>query len=188
MNDENKLNNQDWVLYRHYDCDENLLYVGLSGNFLSRTHQHQRNSGWFHLISTIKITHYATKQEMVDAELLAIKTENPIWNKAENPNYESAHDHFQKLKLVIFAKNRSDFNTSFIASHKELFNEIDELQKIVPPLRKSSSWASLYIINALQEVDYSIWHCDNCIAIGDKDIYETWAGNAYTQLQKSRGQ
>ena len=67
-------------LYRHYDKDGILLYVGISLNFLTRTDTHSNFAQWWNLIATIKVAHYASRDIAEDAERRAIINEKPIFN------------------------------------------------------------------------------------------------------------
>lgn len=71
------------ALYRHFDEDNALLYVGISRSVTARLAQHSQ-SPWDHLIRRIDVEHYETREEAEAAEKLAIKTEKPIHNVAHN--------------------------------------------------------------------------------------------------------
>ncbi len=66
-------------LYRYYDADETLLYVGVSLNAIARLIAHSRR-GWFEKISTIKVEWFDTRALTEAAEIDAIRTEKPIHN------------------------------------------------------------------------------------------------------------
>jgi excinuclease UvrABC nuclease subunit len=70
------------AVYRHFSPDGELLYVGHSVDPLRRSSEHMNN--WFYRqeIATIKIEWYKTHEEAVEAELLAIKKEQPKYNVA----------------------------------------------------------------------------------------------------------
>ena len=68
-------------LYRHYDKDGLLLYVGISLSALNRLSQHKTQSRWFIKIDTVKVTHYTSRKAALAAEKRAIKSEKPKYNK-----------------------------------------------------------------------------------------------------------
>lgn len=74
-------------LYRHYDKNGMLLYVGVSQSFVQRTKQHLRLSHWSDDIATIKIERFETRDAAFWAEVDAIATEKPLYNK-----YAVTHD------------------------------------------------------------------------------------------------
>jgi hypothetical protein len=68
-------------LYRHYDADGNLLYIGISLSTAHRLGQHRLTSKWSHRVVTITIERFATRDEALAAELRAIQAEGPLFNK-----------------------------------------------------------------------------------------------------------
>jgi len=71
-------------LYRHYDYQGDLLYVGLSNSPVERQRQHREGSHWAALVCTITIEPFATREEVIAAEQLAIETEFPKYNQTYN--------------------------------------------------------------------------------------------------------
>lgn len=76
---------EPWVhqchhLYRHFDREGKLLYVGISVNALGRLSEH-RNSRWFDEIAEVKIEHFGNRNEVLQAERLAVANEKPAHNK-----------------------------------------------------------------------------------------------------------
>ncbi len=86
-------------LYRYFDKDGNLLYVGVSINAISRLSQHKRDSHWFDRIIKIEIEQFSTKEEALAAEIKAILQENPSCNLKislnDNHNKQIASSSFQ---------------------------------------------------------------------------------------------
>jgi excinuclease UvrABC nuclease subunit len=68
-----------YALYRHFDKDEKLLYVGMSGFVFDRNNQH-RYSSWYDEIKTITIEKFDSKEDALRAETDAISRENPVYN------------------------------------------------------------------------------------------------------------
>jgi excinuclease UvrABC nuclease subunit len=66
-------------VYRHFDGDGRLLYVGCSLNPIMRLQQHRR-SCWFDQIARVDIERHATRREALAAEATAIRLENPKYN------------------------------------------------------------------------------------------------------------
>lgn len=67
-------------LYRHFDANGSLLYVGISSSITARIAAHKNSSHWFDDVVTIKIESYETREQVLEAELLAIQTEFPKFN------------------------------------------------------------------------------------------------------------
>lgn len=67
-------------LYRHFDSDDNLLYIGVSTSILRRLSNHKSNAYWYDQIAKITIENFDTKKEMYEAEKKAIVAEKPRFN------------------------------------------------------------------------------------------------------------
>lgn len=69
-----------FCLYRHFDKNEKLLYVGVSLSFLQRTAHHKTRTYWWSSIDKITIEKFKTRKASIDAETLAIEIEKPKFN------------------------------------------------------------------------------------------------------------
>jgi excinuclease UvrABC nuclease subunit len=78
------MNNSRTALYRHYNVSAELLYVGVSVSTMKRLAQHQ-HSPWVHDITRIEIQYFENRQDALNAEKRAIKTEKPLFNKRHKP-------------------------------------------------------------------------------------------------------
>lgn len=70
------------ALYRHYDADGTLLYVGIAISPIARLCEHRVASAWYDEIATVKIRRYPTRDLALAAELEAIRGEKPLHNIA----------------------------------------------------------------------------------------------------------
>ena len=68
------------ALYRHYDAEGKLLYVGVSLSPAARTYQHSKSAHWFRDISRIDVEWHDDREKAMCAERLAIRKENPAYN------------------------------------------------------------------------------------------------------------
>lgn len=68
------------ALYRHFDPDGRLLYVGMSLSPIARLRQHIDASSWAERIATVKVQWFATREEAHEAERDAIRAEDPAHN------------------------------------------------------------------------------------------------------------
>jgi predicted GIY-YIG superfamily endonuclease len=71
---------EETTLYRYFDSDDVLLYVGITQRDGQRHREHAKNSDWFSLVKTHTITRFANRQDAIEAESFAIATENPLYN------------------------------------------------------------------------------------------------------------
>lgn len=67
------------ALYRFYDADDRLLYVGVSDNLAARFKFH-RQTQWWSAVARKTIAWYGTRNKAFAAEDWAIKTECPLHN------------------------------------------------------------------------------------------------------------
>ena len=72
------------TLYRHFNKDGKLLYVGISSRLGQRTKEHSEFSSWFESVAYITLEHFKTREEVVQAEVAAILNENPLHNVKHN--------------------------------------------------------------------------------------------------------
>lgn len=67
-------------LYRCFDAEGNLLYVGATKNVFQRIADHQAHSYWFRHVTRVEIQHFDSRKEALAAEAMAITLENPKHN------------------------------------------------------------------------------------------------------------
>jgi len=79
MRDENST-----TLYRYYDSDNALLYVGISNKPGRRLQEHFKGQPWSGLIKKTDFEHFETREEAERAEIDAIKAEKPKHNVVHN--------------------------------------------------------------------------------------------------------
>lgn len=78
-------------LYRHFNKDGVLLYVGISLNAITRLMAHRDNCHWWNEIASITIESFPDRNSVRDAERMAIYNEKPLHNiklKAWEPEKE----------------------------------------------------------------------------------------------------
>lgn len=74
--------NDSTQLYRHFNKDGALLYVGISLSALQRLSQHGNGSEWFDHIAHVTIENFPNRIAAERAEKKAIQTERPTHNIA----------------------------------------------------------------------------------------------------------
>lgn len=70
------------TVYRHYDKDGKLLYVGRSANPFKRLETHKYQSEWFDQTDRVTLEHHTSFEGASRAEIKAIEQEQPAYNKA----------------------------------------------------------------------------------------------------------
>lgn len=70
------------VLYRFYTESGELLYVGITNDPQRRFSDHGAEKPWWRRVAQIKIERFRTRRELAGAEIKAIETERPRYNRA----------------------------------------------------------------------------------------------------------
>lgn len=72
------------TLYRFFDEDGALLYIGISESPLVRLDAHASTQPWWGHVRSATFEHFGTRQEVLDAEVAAIRDERPAFNVEHN--------------------------------------------------------------------------------------------------------
>lgn len=72
------------ALYRLYDNDDRLLYIGISGAPKIRMGQHATDKDWWPEVTTREFEWYDSRKEAAEAEVTAIRKERPAHNHTHN--------------------------------------------------------------------------------------------------------
>lgn len=72
------------VVYRCFNAEGGLLYVGISRRAATRITQHSKTKAWWQDCVDIKFTDYPTREAAAQAEIEAIKAERPQHNVLHN--------------------------------------------------------------------------------------------------------
>src|ERR1043166_6396336 len=67
-------------LYRHYDANGKLLYVGISNSETKRRKEHKIEAKWFQEIARVEVVDFESREDAAAAERTAIAAEQPIHN------------------------------------------------------------------------------------------------------------
>lgn len=69
------------ALYRFYDRDKALLYIGITGQPIERWAKHRRNAEWWPAAAYVVVEIHTTEWRALHAERAAIRSEQPKFNK-----------------------------------------------------------------------------------------------------------
>jgi len=132
----------------------------------------------------VKLERYATREEVEKAERQAIVTEAPLFNKMHNLSFESAKDHFQKIKFWTYR------NVIVDDIHQEL---LDAMRKGLPLMgvdykRKQARYvALLFFIYYERLKEEGNLDCRNCEAMFEHKQIQGWANDGSRSLKEARG-
>jgi hypothetical protein len=74
-----------FTLYRFYDASGVLLYVGITAMGVSRWAAHAKDKPWWTEVATVRVEHMDSLPELLAAELVAIRSEQPKYNVQGKP-------------------------------------------------------------------------------------------------------
>ena len=158
-------------LYRAYDGDDTLLYVGVSGKWSERLHSHEKNSEWMEQTDYVSIERFSDRDSVLAAERTAITKERPLFNKDFNVAYEKPMDHLQKLKFFIYRDVPVDeLHAELVSDAKRVLRETFP-QSFVGRQSRYIAWAIISFLMHSQ----SVLDCRNCHAIQNHKQFVKWA-------------
>lgn len=76
----NDLASRPHTLYRFFDAQNRLLYVGVTCNAFNRWSRHAGDKPWWPQVARTTVEHFPDRQSVLTAETLAIKAEKPKYN------------------------------------------------------------------------------------------------------------
>jgi predicted GIY-YIG superfamily endonuclease len=86
------------TLYRFYDSDNQLLYVGVTGFMPRRAQQHSKYTDWHRFASHAVLEHFETRGQALAAEADAIRSEQPKYNiQGSSQHVENEVAHYRKI-------------------------------------------------------------------------------------------
>ena len=96
-------------LYRAFDCNNQLLYVGISNDWTRRLHEHEKQSLWFDKTQHVTIEKFETRAEVEVAEKAAIEQEKPVFNKQYSTSFDYPRNHWVALKKAVKSGKADDY-------------------------------------------------------------------------------
>ena len=67
-------------LYRYFDAEDNLLYVGISASAVKRYGEHKKKKSWIFSVDRIEIERYPNREYLLRIEEMIIREEKPKHN------------------------------------------------------------------------------------------------------------
>lgn len=113
-------------VYRIFDADERLIYVGSTVNVFNRLESHKAR-WWAHQAARVKAKVYATIDAARAAERAAIASENPRWNVMGSRRIWTPSDPSQDyLDYITAVTTTGNPNTTYNRAHlSRVRNELE---------------------------------------------------------------
>lgn len=86
------------ILYRFYDDEERLLYIGVTADPGRRMSAHSRGKPWWQSVRNITMQNFSTSADLMRAERQAIKTEDPIYNVVHSSRKRIRRPHWGSIQ------------------------------------------------------------------------------------------
>jgi Glu-tRNA(Gln) amidotransferase subunit E-like FAD-binding protein len=132
-------------LYRHFNSNGVLLYVGVADEHHIRFRSHLKLSEWKDKIASVTIEKFDTREEATAAEIKAIQTEEPLYNSCHQRKDSRGyvlkkilrmmdHDEVEDLIDDINSTEDKEYQEECLKQLKELcaYLRIDFDTKIAP--------------------------------------------------------
>lgn len=104
--------NERTALYRLFDADDVLLYVGISKHFGRRWQEHESSQPWWHEVDHQTVHWYPTREAAAAAEVEAIKAENPKYNIAHAAHASGQTEDLSRRFIALSAFEPGEGNYS----------------------------------------------------------------------------
>ena len=116
------------TLYRHFDSNDNLLYIGISLSEFNRFKQHMVNSEWSIDTAYTTYVRYNTREEALKMERDSIIRERPLYNTIHNNGIKGLIKRMDRI--VQYLVNHKNPITDKERFHKNVQRWIDEYNSI----------------------------------------------------------
>ena len=117
------------TLYRHFNANGKLLYVGISLSALQRLSQHADHSDWYNKISRVEMEHFPDRPSAMAAEKKAVISEGPL----HNIHYKKTPN---KTRYQEYAEQSRDDMTARVV-FKPVYT-LDEVQYVLGAIRRTA--------------------------------------------------
>lgn len=154
-------------LYRFFDENGTLLYVGITKDWPNRLKAHYK-ADFYSAVQTMTLERYPDRESVAAAEIKAIEQENPIYNRLDNPNYRTWQTHFRQLIDWAKGKEKPDQNHKYV---------IEKLLLGAGPLedRFTGRWiARHYPPEWYEAVNSGLLDCDLCDDLVTHKTVSSW--------------
>jgi predicted GIY-YIG superfamily endonuclease len=165
------------TLYRFFDKDDRLLYVGITKNYMTRLTNHIQSKNWIQQAVRCEFEHFDTREEASNAEIDAVQFENPIHNK------QYASEREKHLAAIIKhlkgdeVADLDEMHLAFVASVKKIDEELG-----IDWLNENERWdVQLHEFLARtfdHDVDYHSIPCRLCARNYDNPTHRVESGFA----------
>ena len=138
------------ALYRLYDADGILLYVGIAANPRARLQQHAATQSWWPCVQRATVSWYGDRERADMAETMAVALEQPKHNIAKQYKPAPVADFDWTAPPAAHLAPRREYSGSFGEAMRELSDAVDDFftvtkatQDPVEGFRRASAFGEL---------------------------------------------
>ena len=174
------------LLYRYYNKENELLYVGVTADNTKRESQHRRDSFWFGEIATAKYEYFDSRQEVLQAEAEAIENEKPKHNvkhsRLNNKNKITLEFHPKVHLIQLMGMPDEPFDAIHAQWSEEIKSWIQPHECWDLEFDEHIAWHLHEYKKAIDaENKFKLaahWHCDKCKELFNTEWYEEYSERA----------
>lgn len=85
-------------VYRYYDANDVLLYVGITKRGIGRNIQHSNRAEWWQWVARQEVEHYPSRERASRREKELIQRYHPPFNKAHNGDWQSHREAYFEFR------------------------------------------------------------------------------------------
>jgi predicted GIY-YIG superfamily endonuclease len=103
--------NGEHALYRFYDSNDCLLYIGITNDLGRRLSSHARGQPWWHKVTRATVQRFNDRDQLAASEVDAIRSEQPKYNSAHAGTPPMEKIHVKPKRAVPLWPDASRFGT-----------------------------------------------------------------------------
>jgi len=150
---EKLLEPSNQTLYRFFNANNELLYVGITNNPFNRFSGHSKDKEWFKEITHSTMEHYPNRLAVDKAETIAIRSEKPKYNKANVDGFERSPDHMKKIRFWKIENH--NLLMGIVSNWSKMYDLGKDIQR--------DSWIVIHSINQAKSLGHKCATCDSIL-------------------------
>jgi hypothetical protein len=174
--------NEKTTLYRYFDSEGQLLYVGITKNPFDRQSYHAANQPWWQDVFAATYTHFENRADALKAEAFSIGTELPKYNKQGPVLPAQLRPH---LMQIIAMDLQDELHTAISLSISQSmhalaeFSQQPELYKLLFSFDRAFDWNEAGTDRLVE--------CRDCLGVLDSAWYKQQMEHVDFQICQEAG-